>query len=132
MRDSSTARAMQEEALSRAVGSQALTNYATIYQEFGARGIPEEAIQPRINVFTFHAWKALGRSVKRGEHGVRVVTWIPVPAKIADDWTETRKAGKRCKIAYVFHVSQTEGHESRSTLEAAERAWARKGGEVTR
>ena len=99
---------MNQEALSRAVQSQAMTNLPTIYQEFMQRGIPEADIRPRENVFTFHAWKALGRSVKKGEHGVRIITWIPVAARMNDDGTEKYPAGKRAKTAYVFHVSQTQ------------------------
>ena len=63
---------MQNEAQERARTSQALTNYPAIYEGFMAKGIPEADIKPRENVFTFNAWKALGRSVKRGEKGVRV------------------------------------------------------------
>jgi antirestriction protein ArdC len=101
-------KAMQDEALARAVQSQAMTNLPTIYQAFMERGIPESEIRPRENVFTFHAWKALGRSVRRGEHGVRIVTWVPVPARLNEDGTEKYAAGKRAKTAYVFHVSQTD------------------------
>jgi antirestriction protein ArdC len=53
-----------------------MTNYPAIFAGFIEKGIPEYDIKPRENVFTFNAWKALGRSVKRGEHGVKVVTFI--------------------------------------------------------
>ena len=47
--------------------------YTTNYNDlFAAKGIPPESILPRVNVLTFWAWKALGRSVRNGEHGVRV------------------------------------------------------------
>jgi N-terminal domain of anti-restriction factor ArdC len=72
---------LQNEALERARTSQALTNYPAIFEGFMAKGIAENEIKPRENVFTFHAWKALGRSVKRGEHGVRVVTFIACQGK---------------------------------------------------
>jgi hypothetical protein len=58
---------LQQEALEPATQGLALAM---------AKGIPESEIKPRENVFTFHAWKALDRSVKRGEHGVKVVTFI--------------------------------------------------------
>jgi hypothetical protein len=60
-------------------------NYSAIFQGFMAKGIAETDIKPRENVFTFHAWKALGRSVKRGEHGVKVVTFI-APIGKAVSW----------------------------------------------
>ena len=67
MQTTSTRQAIRQEALSRAVSSSALTNYPAIYSEFMARGIPESEIRPRENVFTFQAWRALGRHVRRGE-----------------------------------------------------------------
>ena len=70
------------EALDRAKTNQSLSNYPAIYEGFMAKGIPEAEIKPRENVFTFQAWKALGRSVKRGEHGVNVVTFVETEGKI--------------------------------------------------
>ncbi len=57
--------AIQQEALSHAVSGQSLANYPAIFKGFMAMGITESDIKPRENVFTFHAWKALGRSVKK-------------------------------------------------------------------
>src|SRR5262245_59848433 len=68
---------MQQEALSRAIGGQALTNWPAIIHGCGAKGIPESDIPRAENVFTYHAWRALGRQVRRGEHGVKVVTFVP-------------------------------------------------------
>ena len=56
-----TKETIQAEALSRAVGNHSLTNWPTIFREFAAKGIPEDNIRPRENVFTYHAWRALGR-----------------------------------------------------------------------
>lgn len=103
-----TAVEMQRQALSNATQSSALTNYPAIYAGFMEKGIPESEIRPRENVFTFHAWKALGRSVRKGEHGVRIVTWIPVSAKIDAETGERRDGYKRPKSTTVFHISQTE------------------------
>jgi DNA repair protein RadC len=103
---------MQAEALDRARTSQALTNYPAIYAGFMAMGIPESDIKPRENVFTFHAWKALGRSVKKGEHGVKVVTFITCNGKADVDAAEgeQQKAStyRRPHTTTVFHISQTE------------------------
>jgi len=49
------------ESLKRAVTGQSLTNFPAIFQGFAAKGIAEDEIKPRENVFTFDAWKALGR-----------------------------------------------------------------------
>ena len=103
---------MQQEALSRAVGNQSLTNWPAIFQGFAAKGIPEHEIKPRENVFTYHAWRALGRQVRRGEHGVKVTTWVPAAGKEETDPTTGEKKQGRgfsvCKFATVFHVSQTD------------------------
>ena len=71
-----TRQEIQEEALGRALGGQSLSNWPAILAGFSAKGIPESDIRPRENVFTYHAWRALGRQVRRGEHGVKVVTFI--------------------------------------------------------
>jgi len=99
--------AIQQEALARATGGQATSNYADIFRGFLDKGIPETDIRPRINVLTFNAWRALGRFVRKGEHGVHVLTWIPVHEQKDADGNVTRRAGKRPKGATVFHVSQT-------------------------
>jgi len=105
-------------ALASACGHQSTANYGAIINGFIARGIPIEDIRPRENVFTFWAWKALGRRVKKGEHGVKVITWIETDASKAEKQAaqeaqargETVKAQSHCRpwTTTVFHVSQTE------------------------
>jgi len=109
---------MQQEALSWAVGGQALTNWPAILHGFMAKGIPESDIRPRENVFTYHAWRALGRQVRRGEHGVKVLTFVSIKGKedkdgVATndvDCTDKPKGGatRRPWSATVFHISQTD------------------------
>jgi antirestriction protein ArdC len=59
-------------------------------------------------VFTFEAWKALGRVVRRGEHGVKVVTFIETKSKEVDQDTGEPKMIRRPWTTTVFHISQTE------------------------
>ena len=102
-----TKQEMAAEALARATQSPSVTNYPAIFEGFAQKGIPAEQINPRENVFTYHAWRALGRTVRRGEHGVHVTTWVPMTKK--DPATgEPTPIGKRPKSTVVFHVSQTE------------------------
>ena len=61
------------EALDRVLSSTSTRNFPAIYGEFMARGIAESDILPRVNVFTYAAWQAKGRQVRKGEKGVRVV-----------------------------------------------------------
>lgn len=97
---------IQQEALSNALQSPSLTNYPAIFQGFMAKGIPESDIKPRENVFTFNAWQALGRQVRKGEHGVAVCTWIPMSKK--DENGEAQPVGRKPRTTTVFHVSQTQ------------------------
>mgnify|MGYP001807139930 CR=1 FL=1 len=93
----------QISSLNRAEQGQSLSNYPAIFSGFMSRGIPEDQIHPRVNVFTYNAWKAKGRQVRRGEKGVSIVSWITMSSK--DDKTKTFK---RPKKASVFHISQTD------------------------
>ena len=85
-----------------------MSNYPAIFHGFIAKGIPESDIKPRENVFTFEAWKALGRYVRKGEHGVKVVTFIESKSKEVDQDTGEAKAIRRLWTTTVFHISQTE------------------------
>ena len=117
MRPTQTRDELQQEALSRAASGQSLTNLPAIFAGFLAKGIPEADIRPRENVFTYHAWRALGRQVRRGEHGVKVTTFVPMDKKTGEtdpDSGEERKAsiGRRAWSATVFHLSQTDPAKS--------------------
>ena len=97
------------EAYSRATIGQRFMNYPSIYEGFAAMGIADADILPRENVLTFNAWRALGRTVRKGQHGVKVVTWVSMTKKTAaDDGTEKVEGFRRPKTTTVFHVSQTD------------------------
>ena len=66
--DTATKTAQQQQSLSNAVNNLSLSNYPAIFEGFEALGINPDDIKPRINVFTFNAWIALGRSVEKGEY----------------------------------------------------------------
>jgi len=97
----------QAEALARVEQSDSYANFPAIFDGFMERGIAETDIEPRVNVFTYRAWQAKGRQVMRGEHGVKVETWITIPAGPDPQTGEWREASKRPKTATVFHVTQT-------------------------
>jgi hypothetical protein len=80
---------MAAEALDRARNGETMTNYPAIFAGFIEKGIHESDIRPRENIFTFHAWKALGRSVMRGERGVKVVTFIDCAGRAEIDQAAT-------------------------------------------
>ena len=101
---------LQKEALNRATQNISMMNYPEIFRSFIERGIPEDDIIPRENVLTYNAWLAVGRQVKKGEHGVRVLTWIQTSKDILDEQTEEIKneTHRRPHSATVFHISQTQ------------------------
>lgn len=100
---------MQQEALGRARGSLSISNYPAIFRGFVEKGIAEDDIRPRENIFTFNAWKALGRHVRKGQHGVKVHTWIPgTEDKTLADGEVVKRSTTYPKTTTVFHVSQTD------------------------
>ena len=97
---------VEARALENAVKGNSVANYEAIFNGFAAKGIPMDEVIPRENVFTFNAWKALGRVVRRGESGVQIVTVIPCTKK--DPVTGEETPVRKVKTTTVFHVSQTE------------------------
>jgi antirestriction protein ArdC len=95
------------EALARATTGLSMSNYPTIYGGFTAKGIPESEIKPRENVFTYNAWRALGRQVRRGEHGVKVLTFIDCQ-KRDEETGQLKERFRRPSSTTVFPVSQTD------------------------
>lgn len=95
------------EALDRARHCRGRENIARVYSAFLERGIGEADIQPGENVLTYRAWKALGRFVCKGEHGVRLVTYIECDRKVERDGKERIERVTFPKCTFVFHVSQT-------------------------
>ena len=92
---------IEQESLERAQSGNSAANYTAIFLGFQEKGIPFSEIKPRENIFTFNAWKALNRVVKRGEKGVQIVAWIPFKNKNGEQTV-------RPKTTTVFHISQTE------------------------
>lgn len=95
----------QAEALNRAENGQSRRNYAAIVDGFAERGIT--AI-PRVDVFSYNAWRAQGRQVRKGQHGVKIVTFIKCTAKRPDPATGERETYSRPRTVAVFHISQTD------------------------
>lgn len=130
-----TAQAIAHESLSRAVSGNSTANYLPIIAGFMARGIAVDDIKPRENVFTYNAWRALGRQVRRGEHGVKATTFVPVKGKKATEEKPGKDGFKMPRTVTVFHVSQTDPvPESLPECESFDRVGftIRKGGTINR
>jgi antirestriction protein ArdC len=110
------------EALRAAVMQQSTMNYQAIFDGLMEMGIACEDIRPRDNVFTFNAWLALGRVVRKGQHGVRVCVFVPRESKDKDtgEITQTRMPTGTT----VFHISQTDALPAQGQDAAAQGATA--------
>ena len=71
------------DSLNRAKQGDSLLNYPAIVQGFAAKGIAHNDIVPRVNIFTYNAWKALNRQVRKGEKGIKCVLGLK-PIKMAN------------------------------------------------
>jgi hypothetical protein len=99
-----------QAALGRARDNSSMSNYPAIIMGFMEKGIPQHDIKPRVNVFTYGAWKGLNRVVKRGEHGVRINTFVAMAKSVVNEETgenETRSF-RAPRMTTVFHISQTQ------------------------
>lgn len=96
---------LPQQALSNALNNNSMANYQTIFNGFIEKGINPDDIKPRENVFTFNAWKALNRTVKKGEHGIKIVSVVKGSKK---DKQGNDKPYSFPKNTTVFHISQTE------------------------
>ncbi len=94
--------AMQTAALGRAREGRTCTNDLLIIAAYAAKGIDAH---PRIDVFTFNAWKALHRHVRKGEHGVHIGTYAHKETIKPDG---TMEEDSFPTSAVVFHVTQTD------------------------
>lgn len=108
--------AIAQQALSNAVSGQSMSNYPAIIEGFMAKGIAAADIQPRVNVFTFHAWKALGRSVRKGEHGVKVCTYVPMDKTTEVNGVQKTDSWRAPRMTTVFHLSQTDAINGNTTV----------------
>jgi len=80
--------------VNKAQRGMSIHNDTIVIAAFQERGI--EAT-PRVDVFTFNAWLAKGRVVRKGQKGVKIVTFFEKP-----DGTKVSRS------VTVFHVSQTD------------------------
>ena len=97
-----------QAALVRAQSGQSLMNYQTIISGFIEKGIPPDQITPRENVLTYNAWLALGRQVRKGEHGVKVITFIPMSKIVHGEAGDKVESWRSPRSTTVFHISQTD------------------------
>ena len=57
----------------------------------------------------FHGWLRLGRHVRRGEHGLKILAPVAVRRSESEDAEDEPQAVTRFRVVTVFDISQTEG-----------------------
>ena len=98
--------AIAAQALKNATENNSVANYQAIFEGFAEKGIFD--IEPRVNVLTYNAWLAVGRQVRRGESGVRVLTMVSAKEKAAEGGEGEARGFKFKRTVSVFHISQTD------------------------
>jgi len=110
-------RAVGLESLRNAVTRESTMNYEAIFDGFAEMGIPMEDVKPRENVFTYNAFLALGRQVRKGEHGVKVVTYVEAKGRrkegVEPDAGGEAEGYRFPRTTTVFHISQTDPIEAK-------------------
>ena len=101
----------QDQALHNATTNMSARNYGLIFDGFTDKGIPTEDIKPRVNIFTYNAWRALDRQVRKGEKGVKICTFVLMTKKNQDE-PEKKDSFRRPRNVAVFHISQTDEIET--------------------
>jgi hypothetical protein len=79
------------------------------------------ACEPYADVFTFGRWRAQGRTVRRGEHGIRLTVYIAARRHDAIDDASGTEAGQAQpdairrypRVSFVFCRCQTDALEAR-------------------
>ena len=96
-----------KEALVRAHNGHSAANTMIVYHAMRAAGYTD--VRPYENVLTFDAWRGLGRTVRRGEHGTRITVYVPMEIERVDANGQKKiETLTRPRSALVFHESQTE------------------------
>jgi hypothetical protein len=85
---------MGQATIAKAQSREHGVNDLLVVAAFEERGIKAT---PRVDVFTYNAWLAKGRQVRKGEKGVKIFTFI-----------EKKDGSKTPRAVTVFHVSQTD------------------------
>ena len=90
------------DALARAQKGASANTDAQVISFFAAHGIDAT---PRLDVFTYAAWQALGRTVCKGESGCRLRVWLN--SKSGSEGDDEGAGRGFFKSVSVFHILQT-------------------------
>jgi antirestriction protein ArdC len=101
----------QTEALASSDGWQRWLKFAASFRTYSlGNQLLIQAQRPEATyVAGFATWRTLGRTVKKGEHGIAILA--PMVRKVASDEAdgEPRRSLSGFRVVFVFDISQTEG-----------------------
>lgn len=86
-----------------------ISSIVRVTQALAERARPGCACEPYTDVFTFNRWRAQGRTVRRGEHGI-VLPVVIEKSYIGKDelGDETERTSRILRRSYVFCRCQTD------------------------
>lgn len=116
----SAAMARLEAGIERIQTSEGFREYLKVASKFHAYSFNNQVLiwsqMPEASrVAGFHAWQDMGRTVRKGEHGIAIFAPMTFKAHDEDELgraaigTETTRTGFR--LVYVFDISQTDGDD---------------------
>ncbi|HEV8670989.1 MAG TPA: ArdC family protein [Candidatus Limnocylindria bacterium] len=91
----------------RSFDGYSIANAIAVKTALAERGC---ACEPYEDVFTFNRWRAQGRIVRRGEHGIRLTVYITAmrAGEDADGVVDEPRAYRMPKTSHVFCRCQTD------------------------
>lgn len=94
---------------------------ALVSEEISKRWGEEAAKQynPRVNCFTLKTWNKKGYRVKKGEHGIKSITYLKVAKTLIEGEGAEAEEGKQTieshpKVIYLFWKDQVEPNKTNS------------------
>ncbi len=82
-------------------------DYFSIHNAIAAElGCQTAECRAYVDIFTFKRWLAKGYVVRKGEHGTKITTWIPITK--TDDQGRLTVVGRRPKSVTLFCRHQVE------------------------
>lgn len=125
-----------EEGITAVLDEEALPRYLTVMGRFHAYSFGNVALilaqaPNATRVAGYRTWQALGRQVRKGERGIRIL--VPHPRRVELDEGEAETVVRSFGVGTVFDIRQTEGdllpeppiaQELRTASDAGRRLWA--------
>ena len=98
------------ETQARTFDGHSTANETIVLMELAAKGCT--SCEPYKDIFTYRRWQAQGFQVQKGEHGIKLTTYIPIH-KTDDDGKQVQ-TGRRPRTTTVFCACQVKPIEEKA------------------